>query len=659
MADPQNVLTVRFQSAIVAAYGAEHAGVDPLIRASTNPQFGDYQANVAMSLGKLVRQPPRAVAQAIVDKLDAADLCEKVEIAGPGFINLHLRGSFIAAELAAAPDLRSPAPQTVVVDYSSPNVAKEMHVGHLRSTVIGDAIVRVLAAQEHNVKRQNHLGDWGTQFGRVMLGLWYDAVALKRGQRPMLDRWIKAANDASQKGDKQTHDLMLQRQSALIGEMVAWHQQAINEDPDGEKFFLPYLQNAFPDLQRLQDLYTFATSVTGFACAKDHAIDHPHYGRQTLAALPSLIATFVQNPGKERNEQESIAWRKSVGITVEACQRLYKRLGVLLEEADIHGESKYNDALPGVIAALKSRGLLQASEGAQVVFPEGFADRDGKPLPLIVQKSDGGYLYATTDLAAAHYRIEKLHADRIVYVTDSRQAQHFAMVFAVLRMMGWAGEKVKLDYVPFGTVLGADRKPFKTRDGGTVKLAALLEEAEQRAMKVIEAKDSDLTSDERAATARVLGIGAVKYADLATDRIKDYVFDWNRMLAMDGNTAPYLVNAYVRIKSIFRKAGIDAAANTVSPSDIRCDDVAERALAMKLLQYPSIVDAVAQSLEPHRLCNYLYEVASAYHQFYERCPVLTAAAEATKRSRLALCAITARTLRDGLALLGIETVEKM
>jgi arginyl-tRNA synthetase len=569
MSDLVQQLAARFEAALTQAFDVS---ADPLIAPSTNPKFGDFQANVAMSLGKQLKRKPRDVAQEIVDALDVDDLCESVDIAGPGFINLKLKAAAISEALQAAIDLRVDDTQTVVVDYGGPNVAKEMHVGHLRSTIIGDAIVRVLEAQGHAVIKQNHVGDWGTQFGMLI--------------EHMLD--------------------------------IGWDQQS---------------GHGIGDLNAL------------YQQAKKHFDDDADFAARARQRVVKL---------QGGDEQTLALWRELVAESERHFQAVYDRLDVRLSTADVRGESAYNDQLADVAASLKQLGVLTESEGAGVVFLDGFVDREGNPLPLIVRKADGGYLYATTDLAAARYRVRDLGADRVVYVTDARQSQHFAMVFATLRKVGWPPPEVRLDHVPFGTMLGADRKPFKTRSGELVKLVDLLDEAEQRATKVLAEKNTGLSPEAQAAVAHVVGVGAMKYADLSTDRVKDYVFDWDRMLAMDGNTAPYLQNAYVRIRSIFRKGGIESADGVA-----QVNEAAERALALKLLQLPGVVQAVADKLEPHRLCGYLYEVASAFHQFYEHCPVLTAPDEATRDSRLALCARTAQTLKQGLELLGIGVVDQM
>ena len=581
MPDVLHTLHERFDHAVAAALG-DPAGdnrIDPQLTVSTNPRFGDYQANLAMSLAKKVGQPPRKIAERIVAALDAGGVCERVEVAGPGFINLHLAGAFIDERLTGmlgddrlgVPPVEDP--QRIVVDYSGPNVAKEMHVGHLRSTVIGDSIARVLGFLGHEVVRQNHIGDWGTQFGMLIEHLIEEGIDTASGTRSLTQIYQAA-------------------------------KRRFDEDE-------------------------------GFA----------ERARGRVVALQS---------GDERSAGY---WRDLVAKSEREFQAIYGRLDVGLLPEHIRGESAYNDALPGVVESLRGAGLLRESQGAEVVYPEGFKNRDGEPMPMIVRKTDGGYLYATTDLAAARHRVDDLHAGRIIYVTDARQAQHFAMVFATLRQAGWAPASVRLDHVAFGTVLGKDNRPFKTRSGETVKLKDLLDEAEVRARAVLAEKNPDLSDDQAERIAHVIGIGALKYADLSSDRIKDYVFDWDRMLAFDGNTAPYLQNAYVRIWSIFRKGGVDTGSPFVA--DVRAAEPSERALGVKILQLPGVVSAVAESLEPHRLCTYLYELASAFHKFYETCPVLTAEDRAVRDSRLAVCGLVGRVLQGGLGMLGIEVVERM
>ncbi|MCC6681721.1 MAG: arginine--tRNA ligase [Phycisphaeraceae bacterium] len=561
---------------------------DPLLAPATNPKFGDYQANAAMGLSKAMGQKPRDLAEKIVAALapgsGASALIAEATLAGPGFINLRLTDAALASAASdmLADDRLSVAPadppQRIVIDYSGPNVAKEMHIGHLRSTIIGDALARTLDYLGHTVIRQNHLGDWGTQFG-ILIEFLVDM------------NW-----DADPK----------QLNHQVIADLDKFYRQAKQRfDSDGT-----------------------------FAAAARRRVVHLQSGDSRTLGL----------------------WKYLIKNSLLHFNTIYMRLGVLLNDGDIRSESSYNASLAGVVEALNHAGLLKVSDGARVVYPDGFKGKDGEPMPMIVRKSDGGYLYATTDLAAARYRIEQLHAQRVIYVTDSRQSQHFAMVFQVIKQLQW-GDDVRFDHVPFGTILGPDRKPFKTRSGGTVKLSEVLDQAVQRASRVV--ADRDLDEKDKQRIAQVIGIGSVKYADLSNDRIKDYVFDYDRMLALEGNTAPYLINAYVRIQSIFRKVEESGIGCRVSGVGLKITDEAERSLVLKLLQFPGVVNAVAESLEPHRLCTYLYELAGGYHQFYERCQVLKADDAATRDSRLALCRLVARTLQKGLKLLGIETVDRM
>lgn len=579
MADVITQLKDFLSQALAAAFGDRYADADPMLGPANNPKFGDYQANLAMKLGKQLGKPPREVAQAVVDKIEVGGVIEKVEIAGPGFINLHLSNQSLAdaAHAMLGDDRLGVAPlskpQVVVVDYSSPNVAKEMHVGHLRSTVIGDAIARVLTFQGHEVIRQNHVGDWGTQFG-------------------MLIEHLTETGQADQDN---------------VGDLTKLYKES-------KKRF-----DAEPD---------FAERA-----------------KKRVVALQG------------GDEATLTAWKKLVTQSETYFASIYQRMGVLLEPSDIRGESFYNDKLPGVIDRLKQDGKLETSQGAGVVFVDGFSDKDGEPLPMIVQKSDGGYLYATTDLAAIRYRVDELEASRIIYVTDARQTQHFAMAFKAANDAGWLGD-TRLEHVPFGTVMGEDGKPFKTRDGDVVRLVDLIDEAESRAIAVCKDKNPELAGEQADHVGKVVGLGSLKYADLSSDRVKDYKFSWDRMLALDGNTAPYLINAYVRVHGIFRKGEIDFA--SFSSDHVQVQEPAEKALVLKLMQFGSTVDSVADSLEPHRMCNYLYELASAFHKFFESCPVLKSDVPADVREgRLALCKLVALTLERGLGLLGIGVVERM
>lgn len=558
------------------------AECSPNVTPSTREGFGDYQANGAMASAKLMKKPPRELAQAIVDKLDLAGIAEHIEIAGPGFINIHLAPAFLAQRVAAqgqeiALHQRVAAKaQTVVVDYSSPNLAKEMHVGHLRSTIIGDALARVLEYLGHRVIRQNHMGDWGTQFGM------------------------------------------------LIAELE--EHLGVGEKPE----------------MALKDLETF------YQQAKKHFDDDGAFADKARAYVVKL-----QSGDQHCRE----LWQQFIDISVAHSEDIYQLLNVTLKHGDIRPESAYNDDLQTVVAELTSQGLCVEDQGAQVVFLPELADKNGNPSPVIVQKSGGGFLYATTDLAALRYRANQLKADRILYFIDARQSLHMQQVFTLARKAGFVGAQLKLEHHPFGTMMGEDGKPFKTRSGGTVKLAHLLEEAIERAGKLVAEKDPDLTPEERALVARKVGIGAIKYADLSKTRTNDYIFNWNAMLSFEGNTAPYLQYAYARIRSIFRRAGI---APEQLQGEIAIAAAQEKTLALKLLQFDEVLNQVAEEAYPHILCNYLYDLASAFMAFYEHCPILKeGVSDGDKSSRLQLAKISEDTLAKGLDLLGIEVMEKM
>lgn len=578
---PQAELQARFQAALAAAFGEQFAATDPLIRPS---QFGDFQANVALSLAKPLKRSPREVAAAIVGHLDLAGV-GTAEVSGPGFVNLTLDPAWIAAQaqaMLADADGRlgvplAGAPETVVVDYSAPNIAKEMHVGHLRSTIIGDALVRVLGFLGHRVIRQNHLGDWGTPFGMLI--------------EHLLD--LGEAEGAAQ----------LSR-----GDINAFYQAArrkFDSDPvfaERSRKRVVALQGGDPETLRL--------------------------------------------------------WREFVDDSVRYLNKVYRRLGVLLTDDDLYGESFYNDQLDSVVEELQAKGLTTVSDGALCVFPPGFVGRDGEPLPMIVRKRDGGYGYQATDLATLRYAVRHHHANRLIYVVGTPQALHFQMLFAVARMAGWLDEHHRAEHAAFGSVLGPDGKMLRTRSGASIKLLDLLDEAVERAGAIL-ADRAELDPAERAAVAEAVGIGAVKYADLSTSRERDYVFDWDRMLAFDGNTGPYLQYAGTRIRSIFRRAGLEPGSPEVTTAPVVLTDPTERSLALRLLGLPEVVQSVADSLEPHRLCTWLYELATAFTDFYERCPVLAAGDEAVRRSRLALSALALRALALGLGLLGIAMPERM
>jgi arginyl-tRNA synthetase len=659
-----SILDHKFRQAIREAFDLE---VDPLIAPSQNEKFGDYQANAAMSLAKTLAEKtgeksnPRQIAERIKGKLELGALASEVTIAGPGFINVRLSPGWLGEmlrEAAGSESLgveRAGAAETVVVDYSGPNIAKQMHVGHLRSTIIGDAIARTLAFLGHHVIRQNHLGDWGTQFGRVVLAMWYEAVFDSTQNHAALDSFIdrqrKAATVMAEKSADEQDPAKLKAAKAerdaaigaIVREIAKYHQRFIDEDPDGTKYFLPYLHENRLNLDELERAYVFVSALTDNAEAEQTPISHPTHGHQTLAGLPRLTTTFIQNPNEPENQQEKLAWEKARSITLEACNELYRRLGVQLADAGVQaeplerGESFYNPFLPEVVKDLLEKGIAQRSEGATVVAVPGFE------APLIIEKGSGGYLYGTTDLAAIRFRVTTLKADRIVYFVDARQGQHFAQVFWTARQAGW-GQKVSLEHAAFGTILGPDNKPLKTRAGDNPKLKDLIDEAEERAAAVVTEKTPELAEAKRGAIAHSVGVGAVKYADLSKDRTSNYLFDWDRMLSFDGNTAPYLQYAYARIQSIFRKG---ATMGATEVGEIRLEAPQELALAKHILRFGDVINLVARELKPHYLTTYLYELATKFSSFFENCPVLQSE-PAVRGSRLALCRVVAEVLGKGL-----------
>jgi arginyl-tRNA synthetase len=577
MPGPLAVVAARLQP----AFDAVEPGADPVVRPGRNG--ADVAVNGAIALARRAGVAPAEMADRILASADLGDLCQTIEVAPQGFINLRLAGPYLTEALrSVAADPRSgiePAAEskTVVVDYSSPNVAKTMHAGHLRTTIIGDALCRLLDLDGHRVIRENHVGDWGTPFGML------------------IEHLVDVGEAAG------AHTLS-------VGDLDAFYRDA-------------------------------RASFDGSAEFADRA-------RRRVVALQS-------------GDPETLRlWRILVDQSIAYFTTVYERLGVLLTDADVVGESFYNALLPSVVADLDAAGLLVDSEGARCVFPEGFTNRDGEPLPLIVQKSDGGFGYAATDLAAIRDRFSRLHADVALYVVGAPQAQHFAMCFAVARAAGWIPQGAEAHHVTFGNMLGPDRKMFRSRAGDAVKLSDLVDEAMARAAAAITEKNPDLDAGERAEVARMVGVGALKYADLATDRIRDYVFDWDRMLSFDGNTAPYLQYAHVRCRSIFRRAELDPAPYAAGEVLVTVEEEAERALAIALLNFDTAVSAALETWSPHKLCTYLFELAGTFTTFFETCPVLTAE-PATRESRLALCAITAEVLAAGLAALGIEAPDRM
>ncbi|WP_109400514.1 arginine--tRNA ligase [Proteus sp. TJ1640] len=565
-------------SVAMCAAGAP-ADSEPLVRQSAKVQFGDYQANGVMGAAKKMGIPPRQLAEKILEKLDITDIADKVEIAGPGFINIFLSPQWVAKQAEDALvdehlNITPVEPQTIVIDYSSPNVAKQMHVGHLRSTIIGDASARTLSFLGHNVVRANHLGDWGTQFGML----------------------------------------------------IAYLEKKQNENA------------ADMALSDLEEFYREAKK---------------HYDEDEVFAERARNYVVKLQSG---DEYCRTMWRKLVDITMQQNQATYQRLNVTLTEDDIMGESLYNPMLPGIVADLKAKGLAVESEGATVVFLDEYKNKEGEPMGVIVQKKDGGYLYTTTDIACAKYRHETLHADRVLYYIDSRQHQHLMQAWTIVRKAGYIPDSMSLEHHMFGMMLGKDGRPFKTRSGGTIRLTDLLDEAQERARALIAEKNPDMDKDELNNVARVVGIGAVKYADLSKNRTTDYIFDWDLMLSFEGNTAPYMQYAYTRVASIFKRADIDENALT---QPIVLTQSHERQLALRLVQFDETIMQVSREGTPHVMCAYLYDLAQAFSGFYENCPILSAEDENTRQSRLKLARLTAKTLKQGLDTLGIETVDRM
>ena len=574
----QSILSEKIKQAMIAA-GAD-AQCEALVRQSGKVQFGDYQANGIMPAAKKLGLNPREFAQSVLDKAELQDIAEKTEIAGPGFINIFLKDTWLADNINRAvqdPKLgvHNPEKQTVVVDYSSPNVAKEMHVGHLRSTIIGDAVVRTLEFLGNNVIRANHVGDWGTQFGMLIA-------------------------------------------------------------------YLEKMENEHATEMELSDLEAF------YRAAKKHYDEDPVFAEKARNYVVKL---------QSGDEYCRTMWQKLVKITMQQNQHNYDRLNVTLTDKDGMGESLYNPMLPGIVEDLKKQGLAVEDDGALVVYLDEFKNKDGDPMGVIVQKKDGGFLYTTTDIAAAKYRYETLKAHRALVFSDTRQSQHMQQAWLITRKAGYVPDSFQLEHKNFGMMLGKDGKPFKTRSGDTVKLADLLDEAIERAGVLISQKSTALSEQEKADVIEAVGIGSVKYADLSKNRTTDYVFDWDNMLSFEGNTAPYMQYAYTRIRSIFNRSQI--ALSEVEQAQLSITDEKERALAIKLLQFEEAVQVVGKDGTPHVLCAYLYELAGAFSSFYEHCPILNNDDQQVKLSRLKLALLTERTLKQGLDLLGIKTVEKM
>jgi arginyl-tRNA synthetase len=579
MADPQQVLSARVRDALVAAYGADYADADPLIRPSA---FADFQSNVALPLAKRLGRAPRDIASEIAARLDVADVAEPPTVSGPGFVNFTLRNDWIAraaTEILTDPRLGVPVtahPKTVIVEYSSPNIAKEMHVGHLRTTIVGDAIARVTEFVGDHLIRDNHVGDWGTPFGML------------------IEHLVDVGEDSPEAG-------------------------LLRTDP-----------NAFYQAARVK------------------------FDSDPVFADRSRDRVVKLQSGTDPATME--LWADLVEMSKAYLRDIYARLRVTLTDDDIRGESFYNDMLPGVADDLVAKGLARISDGALCAFPEGFTSRDGTALPVIIRKTDGGYNYSTTDLATVRYRVDKVNCDRAIYVVGADQALHFRMVFEVAREAGWLPPGDQFEHAQIGMVQGKDGHRLRTRAGDLVKLDDLLIEGVERARAILDEVERDDEGLDLDAIAEDVGIGAIKYADLSTARDSAYIFDWDRMISFKGNTGPYLQYATTRIKSIFRRAGMDAAD---ARGPILVTEPAERELARKLLEFGAVVTQVADTAEPHRLSAYVFEVASLFTTFYEQCPVLKADDDETRQSRLALCAAVLRVLTTGLGLLGVPLPDRM
>jgi arginyl-tRNA synthetase len=547
---------------------------------ASRAEFGDYQANGVMAVARQLRQNPRDLATQVINALKGNSLIARAEVAGPGFINIYLNDDLLAAKASAclsdpsALIVPSQHPQTIVVDYSSPNLAKEMHVGHLRGTIIGDSLVRILEVLGHCVIRQNHVGDWGTHFG-----------------------------------------------------MLIAHMNSLSSDNRALS-------------KNLADLEGF------YRAAKQRFDAEPGFADQARAYVVKL----------QQGDADCLtAWQRFIEESLQHCEEVYNLLSVGLKRSDLRAESFYNSELSTIVDDLYDKGLLTESDGAQCVFLDEFKGKDGNPLPVIIQKSDGGYLYASTDLAAIRYRSENLGADRVLYVVDARQSLHFQQVFAVARAAGFVRQNCKLEHIAYGTMMGEDGKPFKTRSGDIVKLRELLAEAVSRAQDLVAEKNPNLSGPEKSLIASTVGIASVKYSDLSKNRTSDYVFDWSSMLSFDGNTAPYLLYAYARIQSVLRRLEEES----IYPGDhIQLKQAEERSLAVKILQFAELVQQLGEDCYPNQLCLYLYELSGLFMKFYESCPILKSDAD-TRRSRLALASLTAVTLKKGLNLLGIEPLQRM
>ena len=658
-------LRTRFHSALEDLVDDPAPLVD-MVRPSQDSRHGDYQANCAMPLAKQLGNPPRDIAAEIIERLEVADLCHEPEIAGPGFINLKLRDNWLAARVLDA--LRDEErlgvesvaePRTYVVDYSAPNVAKPMHVGHIRSTVIGDALYRTLAFLGHRVIGDNHVGDWGTQFGMIIYGYRHFADAEAYAEEPVkeLARVYKQVHRLVQYHTDRDQTLPALEQKVAVQEKELSCLESVNPtgdvkaDKKGDKAKKRAAGSLADTRKALEKLKEKLATEEGDAEFSGLAREHEEIGQAVLEETAKL------HDGDEENRR---LWNEFMPACMAEIDKVYNRLNVTFDHT--LGESFYDDRLPAVVDDLKAKGLATDSDGAVCVF------LDGYDVPMIVQKKDGAFLYATTDLATIRYRMETWQPDAILYVVDHRQSLHFKQLFATARL--WGCENVELAHIAFGTVMGEDGRPYKTRSGDTVGLEGLLDEAVSRAHVVVSQNDDkkedkdgnpapELDAETRKSVSEVVGIGALKYADLSHNRESDYKFSYDKMLATTGNTATYMQYAYARVRSIFRKGEIDIDAVRASATEIRLEHSAEHALAMSLLRFSEAIESVASEYYPNHLTDYLFDMSSHYSTFYQQCHVLKAEDEETRTNRLLLCDLTARTLKLGLSLLGIGVVEQM
>jgi len=626
-----------------------------MVQQSQDAKFGDYQANVAMPLGKELRRSPREVAAQIIARLDVSDLCLAPEIAGPGFINLKVRDAWLAERLAVAvrdPRLGIPAvdrPRTYVIDYSAPNVAKPMHVGHIRSTVIGDSICRTLRFLGHRVVSDNHIGDWGTQFGMILYGYRHfcDREAYQANPVQELARLYRLVRRI---WDSQERKFQLKEKEDRAASLKSVRSGFEERARQGDKAGIAGVKNIQGQLAKVEaEIDQIRTAMQDDERDSDFA--PIHLGHAESIGQNVLAETAKLHAGDAENLR---LWREFLPFCEEEIDRIYKRLGVRFDCT--LGESYYHDRLERLVDELLDRKIAQESEGAVCIFPEDLA-------PMLIRKRDGAFLYATTDLATLGYRMETWKPDAILYVVDHRQSLHFEQLFAAARLLGYGD--VELEHVSFGTVLGEDGRPFRTRAGDTVGLEGLLDEAVRRAGEIVSANDdakpagAELSPEERRRVAETVGIAAIKYADLSQNRTSDYVFSYDKMLAMNGNTATYMQYAYARVRSIFAKGNVDVDALRASGASISLHEPAERALALELLRFGEALDLAMLDFRPSQLTSYLFELANRYSTFFENCHVLRAETHSLRQSRLLLCDLTARTIRQGLELLGISVVDRM